>query len=420
MRAATRICGIVNHLADRPPFEYPSHTTVRNFLLRVGLYLLQNVRRHGDWIWIVDHTFSVGTLKVLVVLGIRLPDYLSLGRPLEYRDLTVLAMLTVESSNGSVVQKQFNDLAGKTGEPLAILSDAGSDLNKGTKLFQTVHQGVISLYDIVHLTSRKIEKIMKADSRWDAFRQACCQCANAVRQSKLAHLKPPKPRTKARYMNIDREIRWAARALWILDRVRSGQLTDRQKQRLPQEDVEAKFGWLDEYRDSIKGWERLSLTGQQVIREVRRHGYGDTTVAAVNQIAEATDDATSQELTSEVIALIKPMCQAARLHGRLPSSSEILESLFGKGKHLLSGGGSGGGGTTNSLTGLLLALVGCTTTITPSLVRDAFSSVSITDVHQWVSNHFGQALHYVRRLDLTPTPEEQTLRKPIPPAIPNF
>lgn len=71
MRAAARISGIVNHLAGGPKFDYPSHTTVQNFLLRIGLYLLQNVSRQSDWIWIVDHTFSVGTFKVMIVLGIR-------------------------------------------------------------------------------------------------------------------------------------------------------------------------------------------------------------------------------------------------------------------------------------------------------------------------------------------------------------
>jgi len=273
MRGASRICGIINSIAGRNPFEYPAHTTVQNYIQRVGLYLLErNNQRHDDWIWIADHTYSIGTLKVFIVLGIRLSHFRSLGRPLQYQDLTVLLMLSVENSNGTVVKQQFDDLAEKVGDPIAILSDAGSDLNKATELFQAEHQNVIPLYDIVHMVSRMIEKIMKPDAIWDAFRKACCVCANAVRQHKLGHLKPPKPRTKARYMNIDREVQWGARALQILDRVRSGDLNKRQKERLPLKLVEEKFGWLDEYRDSIKQWEHLSLTGRQVISEVRRHG----------------------------------------------------------------------------------------------------------------------------------------------------
>ena len=418
MRGASRICGIINNIAGRNPFEYPSHTTVQNFILRVGLYLLRrNNQQHDDWIWIADHTYSIGTLKVFVVLGIRLSNFSSLGRPLQYQDLTVLLMLSVESSNGTIVQQQFKELAEKTGNPIAILSDAGSDLHKGTELFQADHQDVISLYDIVHLVSRKIEKIMKPDETWDAYRQACCACANAVRQSTLGHLKPPKPPTKARYMNIDREVRWGARAVQILDRVRLGNLNERQKQRLPLKIMVAKFGWLGEYRDAINQWELLSLTGRQVISEVRRHGYGPTTVDAVQCVAKSTTDPTCKQFVESVIATIKPMTEASSRFGRLPSSSEILESLIGKGKRLLGGTSAG---TTNSLTGQLLAMVACTTQITPSLVRTALAACPIASLRSWIKGKFGNSLHYTRSLDLTPTPAEQNLRKPKPVAIPDF
>ena len=326
-------------------------------------------------------------------------------------------MLTIESSNGTIVKQKFNELANKTGNPLAILSDAGSDLHKGTELFQADHEEVIPLYDIVHMVSRKIEKIMTPDAVWDAFRKACCACANAVRQSKLGHLKPPKPPSKARYMNIDREVRWGARALQILDRVRSGNLNELQQQRLPLELVEAKFGWLAEYRVAIKQWELLSLTGRQVIGEVRRHGYGTTTDAAVQRIADSTSDPTCKQLVDDVVATIKPMSEASSRFGRLPSSSEILESLIGKGKRLLGGTSAG---TTNSLTGHLLAMVACTAQITPSLVRTALAACSVVSLRSWIKDNFGYGLHYTRSIDLTPTPEEQNLRNPKPASIPNF
>ena len=51
--------------------------------------------------------------------------------------------------------------------------------------------------------------------------------------------------------------------------------------------MKAKFEWLEEYRDSIHQWELLSLRGRQVLSEVRRHGYGTTTVEAVWRVAES-------------------------------------------------------------------------------------------------------------------------------------
>ncbi len=41
MRAASRISGLINELNGDGPYDYPSHTTVQNFILRIGLYLLR-------------------------------------------------------------------------------------------------------------------------------------------------------------------------------------------------------------------------------------------------------------------------------------------------------------------------------------------------------------------------------------------
>lgn len=417
MRAAAKISGIVNQLIGGPKFDYPSRMTVQNFILRIGLYLLQSTSWQNDWIWIVDHTFSVGTFKVMIVLGIRHSEFVDLDRPLTYRDLTVLAILSVETSTGQVVKQQFDELASKNGVPVAILSDAGSDLNKGTRLFQAEHPEVVPLYDIKHLASRAVEKIMKNQEQWESFRSTCTKCANAVRQSKLAHLKPPRPKTKSRYMNIDREIRWAARMLWVLDRVRSGKLTEVQKERLPWKLVEDKFSWLDEYRDSINQWEELSRTSFRLISEVRRHGYGPCTVEAITDLNTPTSSVASRSLIAQVTERIEPMCEQGNRFGHLPSSSEILESMMGWAKRLLSGTA---GGTTNSLTGQILSLVACTREITPTLVREALSTVSIKNLRKWFSENFGESVNYQRGQDLTVTPSDQNLRKARAPAIPNF
>lgn len=212
MRAASRVCGVLAQIAGKPPFEEPSHTTVQNFLLRIGLYLLrrQDLRR-DDWIWMADHTIGAGTTKCFIVLGITYSDFLLLRRPLEHRDLEVLALIPGERSNGAIVHEQLGQLTDRCGVPLAVVSDRGSDLKKGIELLQQDHPGMIALYDIVHLVSRLIQKTLLQDTRWEAYRKACCVCANGVRQGKLAHLKPPRPKTKARYMNIDREVRWGGR-----------------------------------------------------------------------------------------------------------------------------------------------------------------------------------------------------------------
>ena len=336
MRAASRIVGLVVEITGQPCFEVPAHTTVQNFMLRIGLYRLKYENRHrNDWILFADHTIGSGTTKCFIVLGIALSDYARLDQPLEHRDLDVLSLIPVEQSNGANVHDQLTDVVNRYGVPLAVVSDHGSDLKKGVELLQGKHPEMLALYDIVHLVSRLIEKRLNADDRWSEYRKTCCDCANRVRQSRLAHLKPPRPKTKARYMNLDPEIRWGARALGVVDRVRKGNLKARQQERLPRELVEEKLGWLDAYRKPVAVWLELTTIGQRTSGVIRKHGYGVDTMKALRSELAAPTHPESQGLVDEILEQVEPMCTAASVHGRLPGSSEVLESLIGKGKRLL-------------------------------------------------------------------------------------
>jgi hypothetical protein len=415
LRASSRVLNVMAQVDGRPAFDAPCHTTVQNFIVRIGLYLVQHrTLMHDDWIWIADHTIAAGTTKCFVVLGIRHSRFVQLDRPLQHHDLEPLALLPVEQSTGAIVHQQFEALSKRYGVPVAVVSDRGSDLKKGVELLQKDHPDIIALYDIVHLVSRLIEKVLKQDDRWDEYRKASCQCANAVRQSRFAHLKPPRPKTKARYINIDREVRWGARALYVLDRVRRGDLTVRQQARLPRDKMEAKFGWLDEYRDAIGLWSELSRVGQSANRVVRRHGYAADTMAELRKITQNVQHAPSQALAEQIVEQVEPMCEAVADDRKLPGSSEVLESLIGRGKQLM------GPTSGNSLTKQALAMATATADLSSELIRSALESCSIKNVRQWCDDHLPRSLQSLRREDLTPTTEEQNLRKPIHDAIPNF
>ena len=418
MRAASRITIIINQCNGQDCFDTPSHTTVQNFLLRIGLFVLRYlVERQSDWIWIVDHTHSVGTTKCFVVVGIRLSEYRKLNRALQHSDLSVLDLLPVEQSNGEIVSKQMSALCNKFGIPLAILCDRGSDLNKGVNLLQQTHPDVVLLYDVVHMVARMTEAILKKEPNWDAFCVASSHCAHEIRQSKISHLKPPRTKTKARYMNISQEIRWGARALLVLDRVRDGKLNARQSTRLPKDLVVSKLQWLDSYRESITAWEKISLMGQEVITTVRRLGYSMQTKNQLNEKLGTTDNAACREWVKRIMQDIEQQCLAANMHQTLPGTSEILESLFGKMKRLLSGNHSG---TTNSLTVQLLAMVTCTVLLTQTLVREAIATCRIKHLKEWAKDKLRESNNWARRIDLSATHEEQKLRKALNPTIANF
>ena len=413
LRAASRTCNIIDQCDGGLGLDAPCETTIQNHILRLGLYLIERTdQRRDDWVWLLDHTINAGSTKCLIVLGIALENYRKLSGPMSHHDLVVIAVMPVETSNGEVVCGQLEQLADQFGSPVATLSDRGSDLKKGVELFQQEHPEVASYYDIVHLVSRVIKSIFESDSRWDLYRKACCRCANFLRQSSLAHLKPPCPRTKARYMNYDREVRWAIRALSVLERVRSGQINDRQQARLSSKLVEQRLGWLDEYRERASVWLEVIWAGQAINQLVRQSGYTATTANEIRRLGEAVDYEESKSLVRQVADEVAPLCRSLSGDDAMPGSTEVLESLIGKGKRLLHHSG-------NSVTRQILSLAAATTQITTDLVKEALSTCRMKHLRQWARDNLRSGIHVARREDLTAATEEENLRKRMAPTTPN-
>lgn len=398
MRAASRISGLICEFIGGHRFDGLSHATVQNYLLRIGLDQIDKaIETCSDRVWIMDHMIAAGSLKCFIVLGISADAFARLDRPLEHGDVDVLTLIPTEVSNGAVVNDQLRELAGRRGVPLAILNDCGSDLKKGVELFQQAHPATISLFDIVHLASRLVWKRLGADERFSQYRQACCQSANRLRQSSLAHLKPPRPKTKARYMNVDPEIRWGRRALWLLDRVRNGQLTDRQQQRLDRQHVESQLGWLEEYREELNVWSQLCEIGQASCTVVRTCGYSPATTAELKATLGTGQTPAAQELIADLIAAVEQQCQRCAHHpGRLPGSSEVLESLIGKGKRLL-----GTSQNNNSLTGQILSIAASTVKLSVQTLLESLRRCRLAHVHTWLLNNIRPGIHVARSEDLS-------------------
>lgn len=409
LRAASRVCNIVDQCDGGLGIDAPSQSTIQNHLLRVGLYLIGRTDlKRNDWIWLFDHTINAGTTKCLIVLAISRERFQTLSGPLTHRDLTVIAVLPVETSTGEVVCRQLEKLETQFGTPIATLSDRGSDLKKGTELFRQKRPTVVSFYDIVHLVCLIIKRILQSDPMWDSYRKECCQCANFLRQSPLAHLKPPTPKTKARYMNFDREVRWASRALAILGRVESCQLTERQHQRLPADLVRQRLGWLKEYRDRVSAWMDLIYAGKVICELVRREGYHRCSADHIKQIGEHLEYASSRRLVDEVVQEISSMCQSMAVGETMPGSTEVLESLIGKGKRLLHHSG-------NSVTRQILSLATASAEITTDLVREALKQCRMKHLVAWTREHLRPGVHVSRAEDLPASKEEDNLRNLLAP-----
>lgn len=396
LRTAASAIGISEELYRGKILAAPAHNTVRNHLLRLGLYEINRAKAElSDWVWIVDHTIQVGHQLCMVVLGIPLSRIQQLGRPLRCQDMQVLELLPMAKSNGEIMGAHFTDLSNRYGQPVAVVSDEGSDIRGVLRSLGKEKPGgkpgPVRCVDIVHKLSRLLKKILDRDNRWAAYRAECCSAGNRLRQSSLAQLVPPKPKTKARHMNLDPEIQWGVRMLKLLDGINKNEdYDDASRQKLRET-----AGWLVGYREALSIWEELMMISQAACTAVRREGYHPDLVDNVMPLLPQPKSAPGADLIKQTQLFLED--QQSRCDGTLgplPGSSEVIESLFGKGKRLE------GQQSRSGFTAQLLSMAACVCEPTEELIAEAFASVSTHAVKTWQTEKLGQSVQSRRCRDL--------------------
>ena len=120
------------------------------------------------------------------------------------------------------------------------------------------------------------------------------------------------------------------------------------------------------------------------------------------------------ELVRQVAAEVETMCSGFSKDEFYPGSTEVLESLIGKGKRMLGFNGS------NGLTRYFLSMVASTAELSTELIQRALSTCRTKHVLAWAKESFSQSVHIKRREDLHSTEKEVNLRKLTSLATPDF
>lgn len=381
-----------------PYLPYVERTPVANsgrlWLLRIGLFELNREKEQADdWVWMMDHTIQLGPWKCLIVVGIRLSSWLADRRPLRHEDLTLLNLTPMEKSTGEAVDEQLRATMEKTGVPLGIVSDGGSDLRRAMDFLHQDYPEIRHLLDIKHKNALLLKKELESDDRWGAFVTRANQTKLGVTQTSLAFLNPPSLKTKARYMNLDTLVSWGVQALAYLDRPRDlpGQPVDRGK-------LKDKLGWLREYRGALKAWSELLKIAQTAEEYVQQEGLHPLICKELEERLKAVVITPSGQrfkdrLFEFLAGQVSPLSKGERLIG----STEVLESLIGKYKRLQSSHSKGG------MTAMLLSIGAIVGKRASDTVQQALQTVSTNDVRSWCKDTLGTTLQAQRKLALGAT-----------------
>jgi hypothetical protein len=382
------LLSLVSVLGDTLSPSLPYHQTVRSWLLRCGLFVLRrDVPARHDWVWIVDCTIRIGQKKCLLILGVPLEQRQAYQGALEHHQVVVLDLWVTVHCTGLDVEKRLKDLAGHVGVPKQIVSDHGSDLSKGVRLFRAANPVVVDTYDVTHKLACLVKAELKADPRWEEFLRYCTSSLFQLQQSRGAFLTPPGPRSLERYMNVDRHTEWATRMLAVLDmpdKTLVGELLGLDEQEA-NSFLEEKLGWLRGFRQEATRFQRLIEAVKQTEAEVKNHGLSRQTAARLwkRMPTQLRRDDSLRAFLRGLKSYLKEEGSKVPAGQSWLGTSDVIESLFGKYKWFLEKSPDGEVGAS------VLALPLLTVDLTAELVDEALLTVSAQDVRCWANDSLG-------------------------------
>lgn len=368
-------------------YRAPSFTTIKNWVQQVGYYKLKRAKTiANDWMVLIDASIQMGEKKCVVVLGCRATTLHKIKkRALTLEDLEILSMRIVSSFNSTVVTEMLIDVQLIVGKITAICSDRGSEILRGVRNFQLISPDTRHISDTAHRVSNLLEATLEKDSRWKEFREHITLARRKMQHSLIPGALPPSPRTKARYMNVDSLIKWAADMLILLDHGASNPGLDI-------EELRKYLGWLLFYRDDVEYWNRLIFIGVRARYVVRIDGI-HMHIADVFEDAISSVKMSVKELhfANQLTEFLLNQSKGVKSGEFFIGSTEVLESFFGKVKYMEREQRAFG------FTSLLLAAMAAVGPLDEKTVVEAMASVKLSDIDIWTTKELGQSVQSQRR-----------------------
>lgn len=366
--------------------EVPTHSVIRQWLMKLGLFKLQRTYSEGNWMLIVDSSIQMGPQKVLLVLGVRL-DKLEKNYIPTYEDAEPLVMKIVKSSPGEVIEEVIIEAKRKVGCVRGVISDGGAEMKKGMRLLNESGEISIHLLDIVHLISNLLKNELSSDDNWQTFKQNSTHMTQVVKLSDLAHLSAPRLRSKERLMASVKLVKWACNLIAHIDSLR-----------LQKKKKDPKVTWVLKHRKQLSIWRQLHDLAEMALVLVHNQGYHQDISKEWSREIEKINFINRR--TKAFSILIKSLLEKEGLKvpegERRLGSSVIIESSFGKFKQI-EGHHANSGITTSVLA--LAAIFGKTDN---SEIAEALESVTRNDLKDWTDGNLGQTYLSKRRMDLNP------------------
>jgi len=387
-RGVVRILTILNQ--EGVIAKVPHWTTVRQWVLKMGYHQIIHgmVEKAKDWGAIFDLTIDIGALKCLLILGVhfsRLKTREDFG--LAHSDVQVLGIYFTVSPTGEFIYQSLKNAEKKVGHPFKfLLSDQGSDVIKGAKIYHDDSKKTIVVHDISHKIANVLEKTLKNDHYWKEFCEQLTTTKLAVQQTNdLAALMPPKLRSKARYMSADVLMKWVIR---FQESKKLGHMNS-----IAQERFDKYFGWLAVLEPRFEGWKQMIDIGEIVKESVRTNGLSRKTYQNLRDLLKTQFSKSSADVIDFIDVTMNAVWDEVMQlkSGQIViGDGRVVESIFGKFKQ----------SNSSKLQGITIGALGIATFMASNEMKDVQKAMEVTTMGQvieWSKKHIGNSLASMRR-----------------------
>lgn len=410
-RGVPKILSLINDLFKslKTPFAFkiPHFTTVINWSLRTGLYLLNRANQPSlePYICLIDHTIQVGTKKALVVLKIPSESFQNHGS-LTLDRVQVLFIKIQETSNGLIIQDILEPLFKSIGYPQQIVMDGGADLNKGVRLItENMNVPFKVTYDLTHLIASLLKKKYQKNPIFNELMSMISTCKNKIRQTSLAYLMPKSERTKSRFLNLPSLAQWTKKMFCLIELIpqEPKNQTTLQRKKLQY------FAWLLKFDQFLLTfWSEIELL-IQLQALLKNSPLNELSYRRALKIIEKIEEPIIKE---PLLDYLKTEFEFAQKYpGFTLLTSDIIESLFGKYKFIAKPN------AMSEINRMTLILPTICETITPGLIQKAFTHITNLQVLKWIQKNIGSTLLTKRRKAFGRT---QVKKRPKAQIIPFF
>ena len=397
--ALTSLRGAVKSLqifSDLAQYSIPSYTTIQNWILQYGLYQLNApIERRTDWIFILDHTIEFGSQKCLVILGITQEALTLQNGAITHEHVRVLHLEISKQTSGEQIHGVVNTLIQKTGLPVQMVSDGGSDIKKGVRLTCQNNDSIKQTYDITHKCGLILKGMLEHDIRWFRFLEKYTSTKRKCVHSQLSFIAPKKLKDKSRWLNLDTSVDWAIKVLEFGDNITEKiQLPSQDKKKLIRAFNDT-FRWVYDFTDSIQKWQSILRIISLARDEIKTNGLRADSLDQFNErlknMCLTTTLIPDQDIISQLQSFFQEQTKGIEPGKKFLGTSDIIESVFAKYKNFSARTPMKGIGKT------VLTIPAFLSTITPEKVADALMLVNVKKVNKWIKDNIGQSIFSLRK-----------------------